>query len=61
MSHFGAGLSGKKSHEEYMNQPLFSEIGNEPKYAESNEEVAVYEMKQRTRMLAQSGLNQSPD
>ena len=35
--------------------------GNEPKYKESNEEIAVYEMKQRINALRQSGLPESPD
>ena len=34
---------------------------NEPKYKESNEEIAVYEMKQRINALRQSGLPESPD
>ena len=33
---------------------------SESGYTESNEEVAVYEMKQRTKMLENIGLPESP-
>lgn len=62
MSHFSAGLAGKKSHAEYMNHPILYEAKNaENKNKESQEEVALYEMKQRIRLLRDSGLPESPD
>lgn len=54
-------LNGNKSKAEYVNAPIFSdaeEIDNSN--SESNEEIAVYEMKQRTRLLANCGLPDSP-
>lgn len=61
ISHFGAGLSKSHSNAEYMNKPLLSKaIDSEPKYKESNEEIAVFEMKQRINTLQKSGLPESP-
>ena len=60
LSHFGAGLAGKNSKAEYMKHPfLFDEI-SENKYKESNEEIAVFEMKQRINSLKNMGLKESP-
>lgn len=62
MSAFGAGLAGKTSHEKYFEKPFSQEIEEkrEPKYKESNEECAVFEMKQRINLLRKSGLPESP-
>lgn len=60
MSHFGAGLSKKTSHAEYLKYPFFMQMEqNEPK-GESNEEIAVWEMKRRTKYLLDSGFEESP-
>ena len=49
----------------YANQPVLMAIDKEEKRinknAESNEEVAVYEMKQRIKRLENLGLPESPD
>lgn len=46
----------------YPNKPMFQIDDGVSKngYKESQEEVAVFEMKQRTKMLEKSGLMQSP-
>lgn len=64
MSHFGAGMSGKKSTVEYPQKPFCFSTDEyekvEKNNSSSNEEVAVYEMKMRTKMLEKSGMKQSP-
>lgn len=54
-------LNGEKSKLEYIKKPIFNEIGNtDNTNKESKEEIAVFEMKQRTRLLEKSGLPESP-
>ena len=57
---FWKGKHGTAS--KYFKEPLFSHLDkpNEGKYKESNEEIAVFEMKKRTNLLLKSGLQQSP-
>lgn len=52
---------GQKAYE-YPNRPLFvKEVEKEEnKNAENKEEIAVFEMKQRIKLLEQQGLPQSP-
>ena len=56
-------LAGKKSRAKYIEHPVLdkykdsSDNGN----VESNEECAVYEMKQRSNLLRQAGLPEGPD
>ena len=55
------GKHGKAS--EYVKKPILSDIEEktkENKYKESSEEVAVFEMKQRIKLLEKQGLPQSP-
>lgn len=59
MSHFGAGLIGKKSKEEYVKLPFLFDENNEL-IENNNEEIAVFEMKQRTNSLKKLGLKESP-
>lgn len=56
-------LAGQKAKAEYLKKPLLSEdiLSESNTNKESNEEVAVYEMKQRINLLRQSGLPESPD
>lgn len=56
-------LNGNKARAKYIEKSLNEQYSedNEPKYKESNEEIAVYEMKQRINALRQSGLPESPD
>ena len=56
-------LAGKKAHSKYTKHPMLEKVmGNsENTYKESNEECAVYEMKQRIKLLQSSGLPESPD
>lgn len=54
-------LNGNKARAEYIKRPIMSDHEeSESGYTESNEEVAVYEMKQRTKMLENIGLPESP-
>ena len=55
-------LNGRKATSKYLDRPIFSSI-EEPdgKYKESREECAVYEMKQRIKILREQGLPESPD
>lgn len=55
-------LNGKKARSKYLDRQIFADI-EEPqgKYKESREECAVYEMKQRIKMLREHGLPESPD
>lgn len=55
-------IHGRKATSKFIEKAVMSlEEEREPKYKESNEEVAVYEMKQRIRILRESGLPESPD
>lgn len=56
-------FAGQKAKAEYPKKPLLSEdtLNESNTNKESNEEVAVYEMKQRINLLRQSGLPESPD
>ena len=56
-------LNNNKARAKYIEKSLSEQYSkdNEPKYKESNEEIAVYEMKQRINALRQSGLPESPD
>ena len=54
-------LSGKKAKSEYIKKPfLQDEKMKNSRYKESNEEVAVFEMKQRINALRKQGLPESP-
>lgn len=56
-------LNAKKAKSEYIEKPLLAEMEEEKtvkKNKESNEQVAVYEMKQRINLLKQQGLPESP-
>jgi hypothetical protein len=59
-------LAGNKSKAEYIEKPMYSaddEEDNEKEKAvsESREEVAIFEMKQRIKLLRKQGLPESPD
>ena len=54
-------LAGKKAKSKYIDVPIMQKSQkNNLNNEESNEEVAVFEMKQRTNLLRQSGLPESP-
>lgn len=55
-------LNAKKAKSEYIEKPFLAEAEEETvkKNKESNEQVAVYEMKQRINLLKQQGLPESP-
>ncbi len=54
-------LAGKKAMSEYIRKPILQEAEKENNsYIESNEEVAVFEMKQRINALRKQGLPESP-
>lgn len=51
----------KNPKSEYIKKPIYEEIEVETNgYAESKEEIAVFEMKQRINLLRKSGLPESP-
>lgn len=56
-------LAGKKSRSQYTKHPVMGRFmgSSENTNAESSEECAVYEMKQRINLLRQSGLPEGPD
>ncbi len=55
-------INGRRAKSKFIEKAVMSlEEEKKPKYKESNEEVAVYEMKQRIRILRESGLPESPD
>lgn len=56
-------LNGDKARTTYVEKPISEKIAhdNEPKYKESNEEIAIWEMKQRIKALREQGLPESPD
>lgn len=54
-------LAGRKAKSKYIDKPIMQEIEKENSiYKESNEEVAVFEMKQRINVLRKQGLPESP-
>lgn len=53
-------LAGKKSKAEYIKKPILIESCPEEEYKESKEEIAVFEMKQRIKILEKQGLPLSP-
>lgn len=55
-------LAGKKAKSKYVKHPVIGkDLDGSNRNVESDEECAVYEMKQRIRSLEMSGLPQSPD
>lgn len=51
----------KNSKAEFVKEPLLSKVSEmKTSYKESNEEIAVFEMKQRIKLLEKQGLPQSP-
>ena len=56
------GLRGQKAKSKYIDRAVMSdgEIKSSS-YQESNEQIAIYEMKQRIKMLLEEGLPESPD
>lgn len=56
------GLRGRKAKSKYIDRAVMSdgEIKSSS-YQESNEQIAIYEMKQRIKMLREEGLPESPD
>lgn len=60
LSHFGAGLTGKISHAEYFKKPFMQEIESNNSNTESKEQIAVFEMKKRTKALRKNGMSESP-
>ena len=53
-------LAGDKAKMKYIKSPIMGSI-NTSENKENKEEIACYEMKQRTQMLMQSGLPESPE
>lgn len=56
-------LAGKKAKSKYIEKPMLESIFEETKengYKESQEEIAVFEMKQRINLLRKNGLPESP-
>lgn len=53
-------LRGDKAKSEYVKKPIYQEEKKENGYKESDEEVAVFEMKQRINILREQGLPESP-
>lgn len=55
-------LAGKKAKSKYIEKPILYENKEENtnRYKESNEEIAIFEMKQRINLLRQQGLPESP-
>ena len=61
LSEFGAGLSGKSSSAEYFKKPFLQSLSvAETTNRESNEEIAVFEMKRRTKQLEKAGMPEGP-
>lgn len=56
-------LAGKRAKSEYTKRPISEKMfgSSDNTNVESNEECAVYEMKQRIKLLRQSGLPEGPD
>lgn len=55
-------LAGKKAKSKYIEKPFLQECLEEKAsgYKESNEEIAIFEMKQRINLLRKQGLPESP-
>ena len=53
-------MHGNKAKSEYIKKPMLEDNDFKGKNEESNEAVAVYEMKQRTKLIEKLGLPQSP-
>ena len=53
-------MHGNKATSVYMKQAILNDLKENKEKNESQEIVAVYEMKQRTKMLEEMGLPQSP-
>lgn len=54
-------LAGRKAKSKYIERPILQETtGEHSGYKESNEDVAVYEMKLRASALRKQGLPESP-
>lgn len=62
LSQFGAGLAGKSSQAKFYDKPFMQEIDGKESTGnkESREEIAVFEMKQRTNLLKRLGMKESP-
>lgn len=57
-------LAGKKARSKYIKKPFLQEISKKTEengYKESKEEIAVFEMKQRIKVLRMQGLPESPE
>ncbi len=55
-------LAGKKARSKYIRRPIMQEIYDDAQqqYSESKEECAVFEMKQRIKLLKEQNLPESP-
>lgn len=55
-------LAGKKAKSKYIRRPIMQEIydDTQQQYNESKEECAVFEMKQRIKLLKEQNLPESP-
>lgn len=57
-------LAGRKAKSKYIEKPLLESVLEEKRenqYKESQEEIAVFEMKQRIKALRAQGLPESPE
>lgn len=57
-------LAGRKARSKYIEKPLLQsvfEVKEKSTYKESQEEIAVFEMKQRIKALRAQGLPESPE
>lgn len=53
-------FAGRKAKSKYIEKPIFEEETKSNGYKESQEEVAIFEMKQRIKFLEKQGLPESP-
>lgn len=53
-------LNGKKAKSKYIEKPILQEKEEKNKNVESKEQIAVFEMNQRIKLLEKQGLPQSP-
>lgn len=56
-------LAGRKAKSQYIKEPILQNMLKKTganKYKESQEEIAIFEMKQRINLLRKSGLPESP-
>lgn len=53
-------LAGRNARSEYIDKPLFRNYEQNNEYGESQEEIAVFEMKQRIKLITKNGMNKSP-